>query len=120
MDVDSDHSSSVKSDSSQGSYTNDYENLPASGPTSHAHIINLGDYASLVKEDGIVSLQDAIVTTLFKASPDTLKSFLSPTVNTFKAMFGNKDVQLVIWRKGLEVFVSGLYHLHPSQSNEPS
>jgi hypothetical protein len=35
-----------------------------------------------------------------------LKSFLSPTVNTVKAVFGKKDVQLVIWRKGLEVLVS--------------
>jgi hypothetical protein len=115
MDIDSDHSSSsAKSDTSQVSFTNEYDSLPSSGPTSHAHIIDLGEYAEVVKEDGMVKLQDAIVTTLFCVSPDTLKSFLSPTVKTFKAKFGKKDMQLVVWRKGLEVFVSGhpLY-IHP-------
>ena len=63
----------------------------------------------------MVKLQDAIVTTLFCVSPDTLKFFLSPTVNTFKAIFGKKDMQLVVWRKGLEVFVSGRpICIHPS------
>jgi hypothetical protein len=107
MDVDSDHSSSGKSDTSQVSFTNDYDTLPSSGPTSHAHIIDLGEYAENAKEDGMVNLQDAIVTTLFCNSADTLKAFLSPTTNNFKAIFGKKGVQLVIWRKGLEVFVSG-------------
>lgn len=106
MDIDSDHSASVKSNSSQVSYIDDYESLPASGPTSHAHIIDLREHVSLVKEVGTVKLQDAIVTTLFNAAPDTLESFLRPTVSTFKAIFGKKDIQLVIWRKGLEVLVS--------------
>lgn len=99
--------SSVRNDSSQVSYTNDYKTLPSSGSDSHAHIIDLGYFAEIAKEDGMIKLQDAIVTTLFRVSPETLASFLSPTVNTFKAVFGKKDVQLVIWRKGLEVFVSG-------------
>jgi hypothetical protein len=106
MDIDSDHSDSVESNSRQVSYVNDYENLPSNGPTNHAHIVDLSDFVDFVKEDGMVKLQDAVVTTLYNTSPDTLKLFLSPTVNTIKAMFGKKDSQLVIWRKGLEVFVS--------------
>jgi hypothetical protein len=106
MDFDSDSAPSVGSISSQVSYTNDYETLPANGPDSHAHIIDLSEYEDLVKEDGMFKLQDAIVTTLYGVSPETLVSFLSPTVNTFKAIFGKKDVQLVVWRKGFEVFVS--------------
>jgi hypothetical protein len=107
MDVDTDHSSSGISDTSQVSFVNEYETLPASGPSSHAHIIDLGDYAENAKDDGMIKLQDAIVTILFCTSAETLKTFLSPTVNTFRAIFGKKGVQLVIWRKGLEVFVSG-------------
>jgi hypothetical protein len=106
MDIDSDNSASVRSDSSQMSYTDDYESLPSNGPGSHAHIVDLCEYADLAKEFGMVKLQDAVVTTLYNISPKTLKSFLSPTVNTFKAVLGKKDVQLVVWRKGLEVFVS--------------
>lgn len=108
MDVDRDQSPSSGSDTSQVSFVDEYESLPASGPSSHAHIIDLGGYVEKAKEDGMVKLQDAIVTTLFCTSAETLKNFLSPTVNTFKGIFGKKGIQLVIWRKGLEVFVSGL------------
>jgi len=103
-------SDSGKSDSSTSSYTDDFETLPSSGPASHAHILDLSDYAASIKEDGALKLQDAVVTALFNISPATLKSFVSPTVNTFKAVFGKKDVQLVVWRKGLEVFVG--HHIH--------
>jgi hypothetical protein len=99
-------SESAGSEASQVSFKDDFETLPSSGPASHAHIIDIGEYAIRTKEDGALKLQDAIVTALFSVSPDTLKSFVSPTVNSFKAVFGKKDVQLVIWRKGLEVFVS--------------
>ncbi|KAI2474552.1 hypothetical protein Ptr902_11428 [Pyrenophora tritici-repentis] len=104
--------SPTKSESTQSStlsYTDDFETLPSNGPNSHAHIINLGDYV-YSKEEGAVKLQDAVVTTLFNTSPDTLKSFLNPTVNIFEAVFGKKDVQLVIWRKGLEVFIGTFEH----------
>jgi hypothetical protein len=104
------------SDTSQVSYTDDFETLPSSGASTHAHIINLGEYAVSMKEEGALKLQDAVVTTLFNVSPETLRSFVSPTVNTFKAVFGKKDVQLVIWRKGLEVFVSHAPHF-PSYSD---
>jgi hypothetical protein len=111
MDIDSDiaspiRASSIRSDSSNVSFVDDYESLPSNGPTKHAHLIDLCEYAAAVKDDGMLQLQDAVATTLYKASPDTLNSFLSPTVNTIKVVFGKKDVQLVIWRKGLEVFVS--------------
>ncbi|KAI4626391.1 uncharacterized protein J4E87_004893 [Alternaria ethzedia] len=103
-------SDSGKSDDSTSSYTDDFETLPSSGPASHAHILDLGEYAASMKEDGALKLQDAVVTALYNVSPATLKSFVSPTVNTFKAVFGKKDVQLVIWRKGLEVFIGTFEH----------
>ncbi|KAF2028070.1 hypothetical protein EK21DRAFT_114272 [Setomelanomma holmii] len=113
MDMDSDREASIKSDSSHVSYTDEYETLPATGPTNHAHIIDLGEYAQRAKEDGNLKLQDAVATTLYSVSPDMLKSFLSPTIHTAKIVFGKKDVQLVIWRKGLEVFV-GTFESHTS------
>lgn len=103
-------SDSGKSDSSTLSYTDDFETLPSRGPSSHAHILDLAEYAASMKEDATLKLQDAVVTTLYNISPATLKSFVNPTVNTFKAVFGKKDFQLVVWRKGLEVFVS--HHIH--------
>ncbi|KAL1799974.1 hypothetical protein ACET3X_000316 [Alternaria dauci] len=103
-------SDSGKSDSSNLSYTDDFETLPSSGPISHAHIIELNEYATSIKGEGAVKLQDAVVTTLFNVSPATLGLFVSPTVNAFKAVFGTKDVQLVIWRKGLEVFIGTFEH----------
>jgi hypothetical protein len=111
MDIDSDlaspiRASSIRSDSSHVSFVDEYDSLPSNGPTKHAHLIDLGEYPELVKDNGLLQLQDAVATTLYNASVDTLKSFLSPTVNTIKVVFGKKDVQLVIWRKGLEVFVS--------------
>jgi hypothetical protein len=111
MDIDSGNASpmrasSIRSDSSNVSFVDEYESLPSNGPTKHAHLIELGENAEVVKDDGMLQLQDAVATTLHKASLDMLNSFLSPTVNTIKVVFGKKDVQLVIWRKGLEVFVS--------------
>jgi hypothetical protein len=104
-------SDSGKSDSSSLSYTDEFETLPSSGPTSHAHILDLGEYAATMKEEGALKLQDAVVTTLFNISPNTLKTFVNPTVHTFKAIFGSKNVQLVIWRKGLEVW-AGKFECH--------
>jgi hypothetical protein len=106
MDVDSDTAASIQSDSSQVSFVDEYETLPSNGPRNHAHVIDLGEYTEAIKDYGMLQLQDAVATTLYKISPETLRSFLSPTVNTIKLVFGKKDVQLVIWRKGLEVFVS--------------
>ncbi|CAN9085934.1 unnamed protein product [Alternaria alternata] len=103
-------SDSGDSDKSTLSYTDDFETLPSSGPTSHAHIIDLEEYATSMKEEETLKLQDAIVTTLFNVSLAILRSFVNPTVNAFKAVFGTKDVQLVIWRKGLEVFIGTFEH----------
>ncbi|KAH9871799.1 hypothetical protein J1614_006056 [Plenodomus biglobosus] len=110
MEIDSDTCPSMKSDTSQLSYTNDYVTLPANGPASHAHIIDLGENLACITQDGTVKLQDAIVTALFSLSPNTLRSFMNPTVNQFKAIFGKKDIRLVIWRKGLEVFIGTFEH----------
>ncbi|RYN68852.1 hypothetical protein AA0118_g1040 [Alternaria tenuissima] len=103
-------SDSGDSDKSTLSYTDDFETLPSSGPTSHAHIIDLEEYATSMKEEETLKLQDAIVTTLFNVSLATLRSFVNPTVNAFKAVFGTKDVPFVIWRKGLEVLIGTFEH----------
>ncbi|KAI8937107.1 hypothetical protein NX059_006321 [Plenodomus lindquistii] len=110
MDIDRDCSPSIKSDSSQISYTDNYVTLPANGPDSHAHIIDLSEDLSCISQEGNARLQDAVVTALFSLSPDTLRSFMNPIVHNFKVLFGKKDVQLVIWRKGLEVFVGTFEH----------
>ncbi|KAB2102582.1 hypothetical protein AG0111_0g9090 [Alternaria gaisen] len=103
-------SDSGNNDSSTLSYTDDFETLSSSGPTSHARIIDLREYATSMKEEGKLKLQDVIATTLLNVSLATLRSFVNPTVNTFKAVFGMKDVQLVIWRKGLEVLIGTFEH----------
>lgn len=90
VEIDRDHSPSVNSDSSARSFRSDFETLPASGPINHAHVIDMAEYAATMKEQGTTELQDAVVTTLFNVSIDTLRMFLSPTVNSFKAVFGKK------------------------------
>jgi hypothetical protein len=78
------------------SYTDSYASLLSNGPTNHAHIIDLGYYSDLAKNDGMLNckLQDAAVTTLYNISPETLKTFLIPTINTFKAVFGKRTSSL--------------------------
>ena len=56
-------------------------------------------------DNGPIQLQQAVLKTLQNISTDTLTSFMSPTTNTLKVVL-KSDKQLVIWRKGLEVFVS--------------
>ncbi|KAF1921127.1 hypothetical protein BDU57DRAFT_488548 [Ampelomyces quisqualis] len=110
-------STSATSTSSTISYTDSYARLPSRGPSTHAHIIDVGDY-NANGVTGLLRLQDAAVTTLHNMSAEILETFLSPTINTFKAVFGKKDLQLVIWRKGLEVLVSaaamGTFENHSS------
>lgn len=50
MDIDSDHMASDHSDSSQILYVDDYETLPSSGPATHTHVVDLGDYIDYYKE----------------------------------------------------------------------
>jgi len=57
-------------------------------------------------QEGIYHLQEAVATTLFRASPALLASFVDPTVSSFKAIY-QSGKQLVIWRKGNAVFVRG-------------
>jgi hypothetical protein len=118
MDVDGPISptASDASSSTQSSYTDDYASLPSNGPTYHAHIVDLGGYSEVSRENSTIMLQDAAVTTLYSISPGILETFLSPTVNTFKAILGKKDVQLAIWRKGLEVFVSAHWQTRTDRS----
>lgn len=100
--------SSTKSDKSSLPFTNAFSRLPPTGHEKNAHIIDMTALARTDEEESSVQLQDAVATTLYFASPDILRSFLSPTVHIFKAIFKREkgDKQLVIWRKGIEVFVS--------------
>ncbi|KAJ8112638.1 hypothetical protein OPT61_g5034 [Boeremia exigua] len=61
---------------------------------------------------GTLQLQDAVIATLFDASPDVLESFNDPMVSSFKAIF-KKEKQLVIWRKGNALFI-GIFENHTS------
>lgn len=99
----------VNSKKTQTHFVDDYGRLPLSGHSTQAHVIDMEESARCsLTEEGSIQLQNAIATTLFNVSPETLKSFLSPTVNNFKAIFkpNKSDKHLVIWRKGIEVFVS--------------
>jgi hypothetical protein len=51
MDVDSDTTASIQSDSSQVSFVDEYESLPSNGPRNYAHVIELGEYAEAIKDD---------------------------------------------------------------------
>lgn len=55
-------------------------------------------------QEGVYHLQEAVSTTLFRASPALLTSFVDPTVSSFKAIY-QSEKQLVIWRKGNAAFV---------------
>ena len=99
--------SPTKSTKSQTLFTDTFECLPSTGFEKQAHIIDVDALTKHAEHEGTLQLQDAVATTLYLASPETLRSFLSPTTHTFKVLFkGDRgDKQLVIWRKGVEVFV---------------
>ncbi|KAJ6194446.1 hypothetical protein J3E72DRAFT_199846 [Bipolaris maydis] len=86
-------------------YTTAFPTLPPATPQTHAHILNL------LSPPAHPTLQDTLVTTLYHASPSTLSRFLDPTVHTFKQVLGKGDIKLVIWRKGVEVFI-GMFENH--------
>jgi hypothetical protein len=107
----SEPASPTKSTRRQIPFIDAFECLPSSGYKKQAHIIDTDAFAQYAEKEGTLQLQDAVVTTLYLASPETLKSFLCPTVHIFKAIFKSNrgDKQLVIWRKGIEVFVRTCY-----------
>lgn len=84
---------------------------PLPSANDEEHVGSVEDVASM--RLATTQLKQEILETLRNISPETLASFLNPTSNTFKAVTKG-DKQLVIWRKGIEVFVS----LLPS-SNTP-
>lgn len=57
-------------------------------------------------------LQDAVISVLSKTPNAALSQFFKPTTTTFKSVYRNKDLKLVIWRKGIEVFVSLLLFMN--------
>ncbi|KAF2111842.1 hypothetical protein BDV96DRAFT_451225, partial [Lophiotrema nucula] len=92
-------------------FTDEFDGLPSTAPVNHAHIIDIETIGSDECNDfsGSVKIWDAVATMLFRISPETLKDFLNPEVKAFKLVQKSKhpssDTQLVIWRKGNEVFV---------------
>ncbi|KAF1355624.1 hypothetical protein EJ07DRAFT_168105 [Lizonia empirigonia] len=104
--------SSTKSDKSSLPFTNAFPRLPPTGHEKNAHIIDMTALARTDEQEGSIQLQDAVATALYLASPDTLRSFLSSTMHVFKAIFKREkgDKQLVIWPKGIEVFIGTFTH----------
>ena len=109
--------SPTKSIKSQTPYIDTFDLLPSTGYEKQAHIIDIDAFAECTEQKGTLQMLHAVATVLYLASPETLKSFLSPTVHAFKAIFkgGRGDAQLVVWRKGIEVFVSANLHYSPFQ-----
>lgn len=83
------------------------ESLPPNSFKQQAHNIDLDVFIKCNEQEGVVELRNAVATTLQLVSAEMLRSFFSPTVHTFKVIFkGDPDSKrLVIWRKGIEVFV---------------
>jgi hypothetical protein len=86
-------------------FSDDFENIPANGPETHAHVID-----GSVNEEvnyGKVTIWDTVGTMLYKISPETLQRFLNPQYNSFK-LLNNRSARmsLLIWRKGAGVLVS--------------
>jgi hypothetical protein len=91
-------------------FTDEYKALPADGPASHPHIVDVEEFkgAEILPP---AKVWDAIATMLFKISPDTLKKFLDPTVKEFKLVTKETAhtgfyADLVIWKRGQSVVVS--------------
>lgn len=120
MDLDRDTASLARSDSDRSDTIKSSTTQPSSvdecdfpGPPTKKECTRVSPFAKYLKpeHEGVLELQDAVVTTLFNASPDMLMSFVDPTVGTFKAVF-KTDKQLVIWRKGNAGFVgSPVWHV---------
>jgi hypothetical protein len=62
-------------------FLNTFPALPATTAANHAHIIDVG-----VTGKSFAMLQDAVVTLLYKISPATLTSFLSPDIKSFNLL----------------------------------
>jgi hypothetical protein len=85
-----------------------FDRLPANAPAGHAHIIDLDAYTPNEYEDD-VELHDAVVTTLFNISKDTLEQLLDPRVATFQLLQEfefDSYARLIVWRQGSQILVS--------------
>ena len=91
---DSGRSDTHKSEITQPSSI-DERDLPNSPKKKeHARISPFTKYLT-PKHDGVLELKEAVATTLFNKSPDSLMSFVDPMIGTFKAVFKG-DKHLVI------------------------
>lgn len=102
---DSGRSDTVKSETTQPSSI-DEPDFPSSPLQKHTGVLPFAKYRK-PEHDDVYQLQEAVATTLFNTSPDTLISFVDPMIGTFKAVFKGEK-QLVIWRKGNAGFVGCL------------
>jgi hypothetical protein len=108
MKIDQDTSPSIKSesdrdDTTQASSVHKFSHPPTIISTKQVPTDPFAQYLPQNDEE-TTALQKAVATTLFHMSPETVQSFLSPTVANFKAIF-KRDKQLIIWRKGNLIFV---------------
>ncbi|XP_014556183.1 hypothetical protein COCVIDRAFT_38234 [Bipolaris victoriae FI3] len=86
-------------------FLTNFASLPATAPSSHAHIIS--DFACSTSTPHI---QDAIVTLVYKISPSTLFTFLEPDIKEFQLVQTRrqgKDAgeKLVVMKRGRKVII---------------
>ncbi|EUC37159.1 hypothetical protein COCCADRAFT_86314 [Bipolaris zeicola 26-R-13] len=86
-------------------FLTNFASLPATAPSSHAHIIS--DFACGTSTPHI---QDAIVTLVYKISPSTLFTFLEPDIKEFQLVQTRrqgKDAgeKLVVMKRGRKVII---------------
>ncbi|EMD60910.1 hypothetical protein COCSADRAFT_163328 [Bipolaris sorokiniana ND90Pr] len=84
--------------------------LPATTPSSHAHIIN--DFA---RGTSTPHLQDAIVTLLYNVSPSTLSTFLEPDIKEFRLVQTRRQgrdagEELIVMKRSRKVIVGLATH----------
>ncbi|EMD89138.1 hypothetical protein COCC4DRAFT_23625 [Bipolaris maydis ATCC 48331] len=82
--------------------------LPATAPSSHAHIIK-----DLARGTSKPRLQDAIVTLLYNISFSTLTTFLDPDIKEFRLIQTRRrgrdaGEQLIVMKRGCKVIVQNL------------
>jgi hypothetical protein len=94
-------------------FTNNFEALPASGPSGRPHIIDVEQFCDTFDDDEYddeyyvekvhIKIWDAVATVLFKISIEALGFFLNFATSSFKLTMhpnSNHMGKLIIWRRG--------------------